>query len=380
MGGLKLFSVGNVPSRHTSALRAARMPLFSKMNYLDFYSMSIFKRISSQITDENFRKLRLLYSSRGISLDNRWKRNETPSEKISIFFRSLKNNNILNLAENIFSAVSTIIDEGYTSDIGTDIYDGYSEFNGMLDSLQEEAIGKELDYYPHDNTFGSYIDSRLHSVIKILGDHNNEWNGGFTISLVEDYFSLLKEFSNHFQEVNYSSIDEAIESYFAEEMNAAYLEFEQLEGSSLPNRFLSDKIRLSKHDEMLAQLPIDEVLFDQDSENFVPIKRILLVEYKDPKTLESITRNTAGELCVGRQGMRYMRSLADGSQRHFGILAQTDDGVSVMYHTHYMGENITPSQFTNFNNTEGISEKNSEHENILRQAKRILDQRVKKQQ
>ena len=79
MGGLKLFSVGNLPSRHTrgSALRAAHMPLFGKMNYLDFYSMSIFKRISGEITDENFRKLRLLYSSRGISLDNRWKRNET---------------------------------------------------------------------------------------------------------------------------------------------------------------------------------------------------------------------------------------------------------------------------------------------------------------
>ena len=150
-------------------------------------------------------------------------------------------------------------------------------------------------------------------------------------------------------------------------------DWEEAQNEANPDKFLEYTISLSPQDKILSQLPLDEEQYDDESK----IKRVLLVEYRSPKTLTSITENTQGRLCVGNQNMRYARALADGSQRHFGVLAQTEDGLSVMYHTHYVGDNMTSSQFTNYNNSEGYCEIKGEHRDMLKIAKSILDQRVK---
>jgi hypothetical protein len=344
------------------------MPLLDN-NLLEFYSAEIFSRIWNKIEKQRpaIQKCLLDNDSRFIS--------GSPTQKVNSFIKGIFEDNIFGLAKQIFHNVSTIIGEGK---VEIDLYESYEEFWGLLSGIEQEAQEEGLDLYPAENWNDDYHDSIRSVLSEILGE--NHYNPITFIFSTGMYFRFIYALSSKYLEVKYSSIEDALQLYYDENIASARLEIEEARNVANPNMFLEETISLSPEDQIIAQLPIHEVLNQDNSEDTPEIRRVLLVEYKNPKTLEEITHNTSGNLCVGRQGMAYKRSLTDGSQRHFGVLAQTDNGLSVMYHTHYTGDQMANAQFTNHNNSENFSGERGPHQEILSQAETVLNNIFRKLQ
>jgi hypothetical protein len=189
-------------------------------------------------------------------------------------------------------------------------------------------------------------------------------NRNFSIHTLEEYIDCVSELQDKFSEFQTGSVDsvfaQAIEEYCESNVKAT-------------NAFGigQETIALSQRDIMLSQIPFGDI--DQHYiESFVEqpeVSKIILVEYRNPNTLTSITENTPGNLCVGRESMGYKGKLQKGQQRHFGVLAQTKDGYHVMYHTHSDGNNLR--FFTDSGNNEDTHV--FEHEEILGRAREIID-------
>ena len=81
--------------------------------------------------------------------------------------------------------------------------------------------------------------------------------------------------------------------------------------------------------------------------------RTLLIEYLEPSTLQSITATTPGKLCVGAGNTSYMTALKRGTQRHYGIVVETSEGLHVAFHTHTERGKLTKEKFTNKWNSPG---------------------------
>ena len=82
--------------------------------------------------------------------------------------------------------------------------------------------------------------------------------------------------------------------------------------------------------------------------------RTLLIEYLEPSSLRSVFNTTPGTLCVGDPNQSYMEGLKRGSQRHYGIVVETSEGLHVAYHAHTERGKITKSKFTDKWNTPGF--------------------------
>jgi len=104
------------------------------------------------------------------------------------------------------------------------------------------------------------------------------------------------------------------------------------------------------------------ILNDEHRKTYNKIRplKTLLIEYIDPFTLRSISNITPGNLCVGNQSQSYMDGLKRGSQKHYGIVVETSEGLHVVYHTHTERGRITKDKFTNKWNTNGFPFANNE--------------------
>ena len=95
--------------------------------------------------------------------------------------------------------------------------------------------------------------------------------------------------------------------------------------------------------------------------------RTLLIEYLEPSSLRSVYNTTPGDLCVGSGETSYMDGLRRGSQRHYGIVVETSEGLHVAYHTHTERGKLTKEKFTSkynranypFSRMVGVSPQNS---------------------
>ena len=190
------------------------------------------------------------------------------------------------------------------------------------------------------------------------------WGRNFTITTLQEYMECVSELRDKFSEFGSSNIDSVF---------AASIEEYCESNSKITNAFGigQETISLSQRDIILGQLPFGDIdrHYIESFEERPEVSKIILVEYRNPNTLTSITENTPGNLCVGRDSMGYKGKLQKGQQRHFGVLAQTEDGYHVMYHTHADGNNLR--FFTDSGNNEDTDV--YEHEEILSKAREMIN-------
>jgi len=190
------------------------------------------------------------------------------------------------------------------------------------------------------------------------------WGRNFSINTLEEYMECVSELRDKFSEFETTDIDVTFAHTIEEYCD---------NNSRITNAFGigQETIALSQRDIILGQLPfgdIDQSYIESFGER-PEVSRIILVEYRNPNTLTSITENTPGNLCVGRDSMGYKGKLQKGQQRHFGVLAQTEDGYHVMYHTHADGNQLR--FFTDSGNKEDTDV--HEHEEILDKAREMIN-------
>jgi len=186
----------------------------------------------------------------------------------------------------------------------------------------------------------------------------------FGIMNFDSYCEAVAMVDSSFAEARSGRLDIAM-AHWVNEANEM-LESE-LETLSEGYKIGESSIKVNPQDQIIMQLPISDIqqipLSNQEN-----VSRVILVEYRNPKTLTSITQNTAGNLCVGKDDMPYKRRLSSGEQRHFGVLAQKQDGsLYVMYHTHTSGGGV--SDFTDAKNSKkAIPAFPRHHRNTLQSA------------
>lgn len=193
------------------------------------------------------------------------------------------------------------------------------------------------------------------------------------IGSFEAYIEAVNQMEGLFSEARTGEIDEAMSFWIEESIESIKSESRQLSESF---GIGDSSITVNTQDQILAQLPISKIQ-SMPLSNEENISRVILVEYKNPKTLISITQNTLGNLCVGKQGMPYRKKLSSGEQRHFGVLAQKrDGGLYVMYHTHASGNSI--ADFTDAKNRQNvISSFPAHHRDILVASKQKIEEILK---
>jgi len=178
------------------------------------------------------------------------------------------------------------------------------------------------------------------------------------------YCEAVAMVDSSFAEARSGRLDIAMAHWVNEANEMLESEIETLsEGYKIGN----SSIQVNPQDQIIMQLPISDIQ-QMPLSNQENVSRVILVEYINPRTLTSITQNTAGKLCVGKDDMPYKRRLTSGEQRHFGVLAQKQDGsLYVMYHTHTSGGDV--SDFTDAKNSKkAISVFPRHHRNTLHSA------------
>ena len=386
-GGMRLFSYTDLNNgiREIAGYRDT-VPALKELSIISSneYTIEILKRVMPKLsTNEKhggllFDALRKSGISPILHLESSSDKKESLLNKTNSYLKNLYNqdedgnNSIINLTNFISESMLYM---GSGESIILD--DSTEDFHMLASTLSDwqEQYGSEKGFYPHDDMFASY-DEKVILLSRMMENGDSLYE--FIIDDYNTFFDALEHFKNYFSEVNYSSLDSAIERYISESLDAYTSELNELIQGQTPLGFSDNKtITLSKKDKVISQL--NGSYFDNLEDSDVDVKRVLLVEYREPKTLQSITKNTVGALCVGNKSMRYMDRLADGTQRHFGILAQTESGLHVMYHTHYQGSDMTRAKFTNHNNAEGYSgqkQSSNPHEQILRQAESNIERLI----
>jgi len=245
--------------------------------------------------------------------------------------------------------------EDYCTDLLTV---GYQESDISLWEV-ENSMGC-IHVMQHEDHMG-YDEFTFTDLGRLLMD---TWGREFTIDTLEQYLECVSLLRDKFSEFQTGNID----SVFAQSIEE-YCE----SNSKITNAFGigQETITLSQRDIILGQLPFGDIdqHYIESFEEQPEVSKIILVEYRNPNTLTSITENTPGNLCVGRDSMGYKGKLQKGQQRHFGVLAQTEDGYHVMYHTHSDGSNLR--FFTDSGNNEDTDV--WEHEEILSKAREVIN-------
>ena len=246
----------------------------------------------------------------------------------------------------------------------TDLHD-LSMFRGEIrlpdteqawDTLESTADGFENDDYNALDLYTDLTMSGTGAEIKTFLEYG--------IMSFDTYCEAVAMVDSSFAEARSGRLDIAMAHWVNEANEMLESEIETLsEGYKIGE----SSIRVHPQDQIIMQLPISDIqqipLSGQEN-----VSRVILVEYINPKTLTSITQNTAGKLCVGKDEMPYKRRLASGEQRHFGVLAQKQDGsLYVMYHTHTSGGDV--SDFTDAKNSKkAIPSFPHHHRNTLNSA------------
>ena len=250
--------------------------------------------------------------------------------------------------------------------------------HGITDEYWEEQFYNSYDgWYPHlhklyenENSLVSDLKVYLNSV-SVFDSRIKESEPGGLVSGVNH---TLDEFETNLQ----NDLDEKIST-------------KRLLGN--PLNMTLKTIDISPQDQLIAQLPIPQSVIEfynekrrtlpvalqqlpQEQVRIPDLKRIVIIEYRNPDTLKSITQNSPGELCLGRDNQEYKEKLKSGAQRHFGVLAQSGDGFHLLFHTHAERNQLTNKLFTDRNNKDGRSQKNTDNSEVLRQAERIIRQKL----
>jgi len=266
------------------------------------------------------------------------------------------------LEQEITDGFSNLFDEGVLSGYLVELFHGY----GSIDVYYEDEWGEFLcmeDEEDHD-FMETFWGENIGEVVRILSQTYNE---------IQDFQGFLKVFdvlSEKIREYQTADFDDIMQRWVQEYIDDA-------RGGGIDDKFRigSKPIALTQDEIFLAQIPFggiedSSVMFDDGEDD---VSRIILVEYRKSKTLREVCQNTPGSLCVGNPGMNYMDALEKGSERHFGVLAQTSRGPHVMYHTHATRSGGIKG-FTNAkNNMENFPE---EHDKILQVAKQKIKERL----
>lgn len=221
----------------------------------------------------------------------------------------------------------------------------FVDLHHFADDLDRQFCGE--GWCPGDDLFRSEYGGKL-SELSYLYDGDK-----LAIEGVDTYIKLLNEYSQQLKEIGYSSLEDAVCHYLDEETRA--LELESLQFTTNGLAFKQTAMRLHPSDRVVAELP----LVGNPGESSPRVTKVLLVEYGSPSSLENVSRNTPGNLCVGSSSQGYKQALRKGNQRHFGILMETEFGFHPLYHTHFYSDGrMSSADFTNLNNSEGYGPDN----------------------
>ena len=192
------------------------------------------------------------------------------------------------------------------------------------------------------------------------------WNNGFIIKNLPLYLETLGFYSDKVLEFRTTDIDSLLGNTIEEYC-------ENVTTGIVDNGFRIGEDTISLDPKDIIRGELSPTIISQEyikSFEYQPeVSKIIVVEYKQPRTLTDISNNTPGNLCVGLSHMPYIKKMEKGQQRHFGVLAQTQDGLHVMYHTHSNDGKLLDSytDATNQKLREPI-----EHQKLVKQSSQMM--------
>jgi len=206
-GGFTLFSFASGDSARrrsqepVPALRSLSMLEISK------YFSEMLARIKNKLTGMEYKQIRELFSYSVGQDSSRLSLPDNVTSFMKVFYDQNESgeNIIMHLTQYLAESMMTIMMGEKVELTGSP--ETYHNLSSTLDWWQEEH-GNSLDFYPHDSFFHSY-DSRVYTLNNMINESDDMYV--FTISNIDSFIDVLSEFNNYYSEVDYTSLDDAIE-------------------------------------------------------------------------------------------------------------------------------------------------------------------------
>jgi len=299
-GGFTLFSFASGDKERRR--NQENVPALRKLSMIEIskYSSEMLSRIKNKLTDMEYRQIRELFSYSVGRDSSRLSLIEKANSFMKVFYDQNEDgqNIIMNLTQFLASSMA-MLSMGENVEL-TGSPETYHNLSSTLDWWQEEH-GNSLDFYPHDSFFHSY-DAKVYALNNMLNESDDMYV--FTISSIDLFIDVLSEFNTYYSEVNYESLDDAIERYLTEQENGYRSELDELLEGDVPLGFSDDKtITLSPSDRVISQ--INTSYFDNLEDSNVDVKRVLLVEYRNRHLKRDNSKYCRTTLCWKTRNVVY---------------------------------------------------------------------------